>query len=174
MQGLQSSARVNAALPTNKALSDPELRALKEAWNEEFESTTEFDWMTIQKNLLEAVASVSVVEVNSRSSGALNYEDHEKNGLHVIAVGGYAISRGLTLEGLMVSYFLRNSIMYDTLMQMGRWFGYRPGYEDLCRIWMPEAAEGWYQLPKEEQWEEKRARRNPAGDKQASSSFAWR
>ena len=45
----------------------------------------------------------------------------------------------------MVSYFMRNSMMYDTLMQMGRWFGYRPGYEDLCRIWMPEAAQGWYE-----------------------------
>lgn len=44
----------------------------------------------------------------------------------------------------MTSYFHRNSTMYDTLMQMGRWFGYRPGYEDLCRIWMPEEAEGWY------------------------------
>ncbi len=44
----------------------------------------------------------------------------------------------------MVSYFLRNSMMYDTLMQMGRWFGYRPDYEDLCRVWMPEEAEGWY------------------------------
>ena len=45
----------------------------------------------------------------------------------------------------MVSYFMRNSMMYDTLMQMGRWFGYRPGYEDICRIWMPEAAQGWYE-----------------------------
>ena len=44
----------------------------------------------------------------------------------------------------MVSYFLRNSMMYDTLMQMGRWFGYRPDYEDLCRVWMPEEAESWY------------------------------
>ena len=45
----------------------------------------------------------------------------------------------------MVSYFMRNSMMYDTLMQMGRWFGYRPGYQDLCRIWMPEEAQGWYE-----------------------------
>jgi hypothetical protein len=57
---------------------------------------------------------------------------------------GFSLSRGLTLEGLMVSYFLRNSMMYDTLMQMGRWFGYRPGYDDLCRVWMLEEAEGWY------------------------------
>ena len=45
----------------------------------------------------------------------------------------------------MVSYFMRNSMMYDTLMQMGRWFGYRPDYGDLCRIWMPEEAQGWYE-----------------------------
>src|SRR5262249_35101440 len=57
---------------------------------------------------------------------------------------GFSLSRGLTLEGLTVSYFLRNSMMYDTLMQMGRWFGYRPGYDDLCRIWMLEEAESWY------------------------------
>jgi len=62
----------------------------------------------------------------------------------VIPVGGYSLSRGLTLEGLTISYFLRNSMMYDTLMQMARWFGFRPDYDDLCRIWMPEAAEGWY------------------------------
>ena len=60
-------------------------------------------------------------------------------------VGGVSLSRGLTLEGLMVSYFLRNSMMYDTLMQMGRWFGYRPDGQDLCRIWMPDAAQGWYE-----------------------------
>jgi hypothetical protein len=62
----------------------------------------------------------------------------------VIAVGGFSLSRGLTLEGLTVSYFLRNSMMYDTLMQMGRWFGYRPGYEDLCRVWIPADGVGWY------------------------------
>ena len=60
-------------------------------------------------------------------------------------MGGFSLSRGLTLEGLTVSYFLRNSLMYDTLLQMGRWFGYRPGYEDLCRIWMPAEAQGWYE-----------------------------
>ena len=85
-----------------------------------------------------------MVEINSRSAGSLNYEDHERTGLTLIAVGGYSLSRGLTLQGLMVSYFLRNSMMYDTLMQMGRWFGYHPGYEDLCRVWLPEEAEGWY------------------------------
>jgi hypothetical protein len=62
----------------------------------------------------------------------------------VIAVGGLTLSRGLTLEGLCVSYFFRNSKAYDTLLQMGRWFGYRPGYEDLCRIWMDPDVQEWF------------------------------
>lgn len=56
----------------------------------------------------------------------------------IIAVGGNTLSRGLTLEGLTVSYFVRSSQTYDTLLQMGRWFGYRPHYEDLIRIWMSD------------------------------------
>ncbi len=87
---------------------------------------------------------MTVVEVNSRAAGSLDYAQHETAGLNVIAVGGLSLSRGLTLEGLIVSYFLRRSIMYDTLFQMGRWFGYRDGYDDLCRVWMPEEAQGWY------------------------------
>ena len=55
-----------------------------------------------------------------------------------IVIGGASLARGFTVEGLSISYFLRNTVFYDTLMQMGRWFGYRPGYEDLCKIFMPE------------------------------------
>lgn len=141
---IRASVRVNGALPESKALQDAEIAALHAVWQEEYAEGSEFSWQDIQSHLLESIAPVSVVEVNSRSSGNLNYSDHEENGLNVIAVGGFSLSRGLTLEGLMVSYFLRNSMMYDTLMQMGRWFGYRPGYDDLCRVWMPEEAEGWY------------------------------
>ena len=73
----------------------------------------------------------------------LNYDEVE-DGLRLIAVGGQSLSRGLTLEGLCVSYFYRNSMMYDTLMQMGRWFGYRGGYDDICQVWMPDSAITWY------------------------------
>lgn len=73
----------------------------------------------------------------------LNYDEVE-DGLRLIAVGGLSLSRGLTLEGLCVSYFYRNSMMYDTLMQMGRWFGYRGGYDDICQVWMPDSAIAWY------------------------------
>lgn len=65
-------------------------------------------------------------------------------GLRVIAVGGNSLSRGLTLEGLSTSYFVRNARAYDTLLQMGRWFGYRDGYSDLCRLWLTAEAAGWY------------------------------
>ena len=51
-----------------------------------------------------------------------------------VYIGGNKLSRGLTLPGLCVSMFIRQVSMYDTLLQMGRWFGYRDGYVDLCRI----------------------------------------
>ena len=73
---------------------------------------------------------------NGVSDDRITYEEGPKT---YIAVGGSILARGLTLEGLMVSYFLRSAKQYDTLLQMGRWFGYRPGYEDLPRIWMPSA-----------------------------------
>jgi hypothetical protein len=143
MDDVQAAVRLHCALPTVQALKDPEVAALKKVMDDEF-ATAAISWDKIQNKLLDAAAPIRVVEVNSRSHGTLNYDEHSTNGLNVIAVGGFSLSRGLTLEGLMVSYFLRNSMMYDTLMQMGRWFGYRPDYEDLCRIWMPEEAEGWY------------------------------
>ena len=144
LEGIKASIRVNSALPMRSALKDPELAALHAVWREEYEGSTEFTWESLQLLLHEAASKMTVVEVNSRSAGTLNYADNEKSGLSVVAIGGFSLSRGLTLEGLTVSYFLRNSMMYDTLMQMGRWFGYRPGYEDLCRIWMPDDAAGWY------------------------------
>jgi hypothetical protein len=143
VESIKASVRVNGALPPHEALGDPEISALHAAWTDEYPDAGA-TWEQLQPFLHESAATITVVEINSRSAGSLNYEDHVKTGLTLIAVGGYSLSRGLTLQGLMVSYFLRNSMMYDTLMQMGRWFGYHPGYEDLCRVWLPEEAEGWY------------------------------
>jgi hypothetical protein len=83
--------------------------------------------------------------VNSKSQDTLDYSSYGKRGLMVIAIGGFSLSRGLTIEGLTLSYFYRSTQMYDTLLQMGRWFGYRPQYEDLCRIYMTEDAFSWYE-----------------------------
>jgi hypothetical protein len=133
--------RVNGARGSD-GLSDPEIAGLRQVWADEYQDI-EFDWPTIQSAMLEAVAAAKVVEVNSRANG-LDYSDIGSIGQTLIAVGGFSLSRGLTLEGLAVTWFLRNTMMYDTLMQMGRWFGYRGGYEDLCRVWMPSDAIDWY------------------------------
>ena len=118
-----------------------ELRVL---WERDFERTTvEFDdpsfqplsWDDIEDHLHPQVAKIQVLRINGTARDALEYYEHRHTGLSVIAIGGDKLSRGLTLEGLTVSYYLRASDMYDTLMQMGRWFGYRPGYEDLCRLY---------------------------------------
>ena len=142
---IRSSARVNGARPPAQATRDPEIAALRQAFKEHYAESAGVSWADIQSLLHESASAVNVVEVNSRAAGSLDYAAHETSGLNVIAVGGFSLSRGLTLEGLVVSYFLRNSMMYDTLLQMGRWFGYRRGYEDLCRVWMPEEAQGWYE-----------------------------
>ena len=127
------------------ALRNPEIAALHEVWEAEYAEADEADWPEVQLRLHEVLVAARVVEVNaSKRSQPLDYDQGGEHGVTVIAVGGFSLSRGLTLEGLTVSYFLRNSMMYDTLMQMGRWFGYRPGYEDLCRVWIPADGVGWY------------------------------
>lgn len=90
-------------------------------------------WEEVLPHIHEAASRIKVRQIHGGSRDVLDYFDH-KDGLSVIVVGGNKLSRGLTLEGLSVSYYLRSSRMYDTLMQMGRWFGYRPNYIDLCRL----------------------------------------
>lgn len=101
-------------------------------------------WEEIKPLLYRAVQKIEVKSINGTSGDNLTYYENEKNGISVIAIGGDKLSRGLTLEGLSVSYFLRASKMYDTLMQMGRWFGYRPGYMDLCRLFTSNELNEWY------------------------------
>lgn len=131
------------ALNPREALAHSSMNELYQTWLREF-SRTEFSWDDVQRSLHEATASVRVAIINGQSKDNLDYKQHEATGLKVIANGGMSLSRGLTLEGLCISYFHRNSAMYDTLLQMARWFGYRPGYEDLCRVWMPPEGIGWY------------------------------
>ena len=81
------------------------------------------------------LSEANVVVENSRSLKRLDYSGDRSV---FLVIGGNVLSRGLTLEGLTVSYFIRAASTYDTLLQMGRWFGYRPGYMDFPRIWMTE------------------------------------
>jgi hypothetical protein len=133
-----------AGLPQGKALQNKDLAFLHDVFQEEFPEAG-FSWAQVQGRLREAADPVEIVVVNGSSRDRLDYSARNyPDGRSVIAVGGLGLSRGLTLEGLITSYFLRNSIMYDTLMQMGRWFGYRDGYADVCRIFMTPTAASWY------------------------------
>jgi hypothetical protein len=91
-------------------------------------------WEDVHENLEETLSQVTLRIDNGNSKERLSYPDGVPQ--TVIAIGGGTLSRGLTLEGLVVSYFLRTSNSYDTLLQMGRWFGFRPGYKDLVRVWV--------------------------------------
>ena len=134
------------------------LRQLRGMWLEDFALTsrkvvelhaemalgcTELTWDDVQSKLVEASQRIQVKVINGAARDALDYWDHPE-GLSAIAIGGDKLSRGLTLEGLSISYYLRASRMYDTLLQMGRWFGYRPGYVDLCRLYTTEELREFY------------------------------
>jgi hypothetical protein len=114
-------------------------------------------WEAVEKELFATALKTEVRAVHGDTNqpglsfhnvSPLDYAEAESEkpprSLSVIAVGGEKLSRGLTLEGLSISYYLRASKMYDTLMQMGRWFGYRPGYADLCRLFTSGELVEWY------------------------------
>ena len=99
---------------------------------------SKYSWEKIKMNLWNEVNQVVVSLINNSMKTRFSYDEYKEVGARVIIVGGFVLSRGLTLEGLIISYFDRNSVAYDTLLQMCRWFGYRFGYEDLCKIYMTQ------------------------------------
>lgn len=104
----------------------------------------DFSWVDILAVLPEVLSDIRVREINGTAKDALDYAENDGTGLKVIAIGGDKLARGLTLEGLCTSYFLRTARMYDTLMQMGRWFGYRDGYLDVCRLYTSKEMVEWF------------------------------
>jgi len=88
-----------------------------------------------------AAESITMTVENSESGFSERLDFNGRRPVQSIVIGGNVLARGLTIEGLVCSYFIRTSSQYDTLMQMGRWFGYRRGYEDLPRIWMTRELE---------------------------------
>jgi hypothetical protein len=131
-------------------LSDAVIRSLQETYQAEYPATyvdeDPISFESLLPVLNDAVSTIRVTTVNMRKkTSALNYDANKAEGLHVIAIGGLALSRGLTLEGLVTTYLLRNVGASDTLMQMARWFGYRSNYEDLCRIYLPKDAIDHYE-----------------------------
>jgi len=113
----------------------PAMQELYQIWSSEFEGSEglAISWDQARLQLVDAISSIETKLVNMKGSG-IDYENAPPSGHHLIGIGGLALARGLTLEGLAISYVLRNVGAADTLLQMGRWFGYRPGFENLCRI----------------------------------------
>jgi hypothetical protein len=148
-------------LETKRALisggDKPTLDGLRQLWEADFEPTTvailrtvfgrqteSLSWNAVNARLPDSCDKIRVIVANGRSKTGLDYDAYT-DGLSVIAIGGDKLSRGLTLEGLMVSYFLRISRQYDSLLQMGRWFGFRRGFADLCRLYTTPDMEDWFQ-----------------------------
>lgn len=103
-------------------------------------------WDEISGHVVDTIEECDPVLVNNQTAGERNkrrrlmgpQERRAHDLLPKVFIGGDVLSRGLTLEGLQVSYFVREPRSSDTLLQMARWFGYRPGYDDLVRVWMPQ------------------------------------
>jgi len=141
LSNIKTSIKLYAGLPPRKALQNEHIRALFVVYEKEY-GNKEFSWSEVQSSLFDSIMPV-LAQVAHGGGDDLDYSLYP-DGLRTIVVGGQRLSRGLTLEGLIVSYIYRNSMAYDTLMQMGRWFGYRSNYDDLCRVWMDSVSQAWY------------------------------
>lgn len=142
---VREAVKANYAMPDSISQKNEVMISLKECLNEEF-ADCGFSWPDIKIALNGVFENLRTFVVNSKSDEALDYKKYERDGnsLTAIAIGGLSLSRGLTIEGLTVSYMYRNTRMYDTLMQMGRWFGYRPNFEDVCRVHLSQDSIDWY------------------------------
>ncbi len=133
------------------------LDRLKAMWVSDFEPVTDamldtvfgrrvarVNWQQVSARLADSSDKIQVLIANGSVKGDIDYDSYKETGRSLIAIGGDKLSRGLTLEGLSVSYFLRIARQYDSLMQMGRWFGYRRGYADLCRLFTTPDMEDWF------------------------------
>jgi hypothetical protein len=142
---IREAVKANYKMPESASSANEYMQGLKQAYETEF-ARCGFPWSEVKGALNGVFEHLHLYVINSKSDEVLDYGKYEKEGvgLTAVAVGGLSLSRGLTIEGLTVSYMYRNTKMYDTLMQMGRWFGYRPGFEDLCRVHLSRNSINWY------------------------------
>lgn len=155
----QVEEELNSIRDAISARDAAELARLETTWADDFEATTSamagtffargvrrVAWEDVAVHLIDETDRIQVAVANGRSRNGIDYEAAEAAGrsLSVIVIGGDKLSRGLTLEGLSTTYFLRVSRQYDSLLQMGRWFGYRRGYADLCRLYTTYDMEAWF------------------------------
>jgi hypothetical protein len=147
---IREAVKANYMMPEAASVQNEHMARLRAAFDAEFAANEfggrHFTWDEVKAALWGVFDNLRTYVVNSKSDEVLDFGKYERDdiGLTAITIGGLSLSRGLTIEGLTVSYMYRNTKMYDTLMQMGRWFGYRPGYEDVCRVWLPNDSINWY------------------------------
>jgi hypothetical protein len=135
LDSIQNALEAHAILYT-EGIENAIIESLKSAFTD-FYSEAEFAWPEILDILTSAASEITVRIFNSDTDKLLKEQGKSADiPKRVIAIGGDVLSRGLTLEGLMISYFHRNVRAADTMMQMARWFGYRDEFEDICRIWI--------------------------------------
>jgi hypothetical protein len=116
---------------------------LPKGYDDEFLKPISFE--TIKNNFLtDAIKGIEVKAVNSSTGDKLVYPRNTPK--KYIAIGGNRLSRGFTLEGLSINYFIRSTDYSDALLQMGRWFGYRPGYLDCCKLFITRDSMEKYDL----------------------------
>lgn len=121
-------------------------KRVQDVWDVGFANVTDIAWNQVAEKLVEIAPEFRIDLINgdtakerAKRRKLMTVAERETDDLvPKFVVGGDILSRGLTLDGLQVSYFVREPRTMDTLMQMGRWFGYRPRFDDLVRIWMPE------------------------------------
>ena len=136
-------------LPYSSAIKNRHISDLEETFNKEFLNKgiqiAERDdgFKDILKNL-NLSKTIETLSINFHSKNELDYESY-RSGRNVIVIGGFSLSRGLTLEGLSVTFFDRTTKFSDTLLQMGRWFGYRPRFEEICRVYIDNQSLNFYE-----------------------------
>lgn len=146
LEKIKDAVKANYMMAEEISAQNQYMAWLRTAFDDEF-SDCGFEWNEVKEALWSVFDHLRTYVVNSKTSDdPLDYEKYEREGvgLTAVAIGGLSLSRGLTIEGLTVSYMYRNTRMYDTLMQMGRWFGYRPNFEDVCRVYLSNDSINWY------------------------------
>ncbi|MCY1163819.1 Z1 domain protein [compost metagenome] len=142
---LREAVKANYLMPEEISSKNQYMAALRDVFEGEY-CNCGFNWPEVKAALLGTFDHLRLYVVNSKTEDVLDFKRYEKEGigLTAVAIGGLSLSRGLTIDGLTISYMYRNTRMYDTLMQMGRWFGYRPDFEDLCRVHLANESIDWY------------------------------
>lgn len=145
IERLRDAVKANYLMPEAISSKNVYMTNLHKTFDRDFTNCGR-TWEEVKKALWGVFENIRIYNVNSKSDDVLDYGKYEREGagLTAIAIGGISLSRGLTINGLTISYMYRNTRMYDTLMQMGRWFGYRPGFEDLCKVHLSQDSINWY------------------------------